>query len=126
MIDMSDSKDSVKVAVIQAAPILFDKEKTVEKACDLIENVSKEGAELILFPEAFIPTYPRGLDFGAKVGINEKRVETYGRYITIIQSKFLDESPTDWQRSFMKKKCFLRWVLLRGSRRREAERYTAL
>jgi len=73
MIDMSGSKDYVKVAVVQAAPFLFDKEKTVEKACDLIEEVSEEGAELILFPEAFIPAYPRGLDFGAKVGINEKK-----------------------------------------------------
>ncbi len=65
---MSNSKDSVKVAVVQAAPFLFDKERTVEKACDLIEDVSQEGAELILFPEAFIPAYPRGLDFEAKVG----------------------------------------------------------
>ena len=70
---MIDKKSSVKVAVVQAAPFLFDKHKSVEKACSLIEEVSDNGAELVLFPEAFIPAYPRGLDFGAKVGINEKR-----------------------------------------------------
>ncbi|MFW6048235.1 MAG: hypothetical protein ACOC87_02950 [Candidatus Natronoplasma sp.] len=35
---MSKSKDSVKVAVVQSAPSLFDKEKTAEKACDLIHR----------------------------------------------------------------------------------------
>lgn len=42
---MSPSKDSVKVAVVQAVPFLFDKEKTVEKACELIEEPSNEGAD---------------------------------------------------------------------------------
>ena len=59
---------SVKVAVVQAAPILFDREATVEKICQLIQEASKEGAKFVLFPEAFIPAYPRGLSFGMVVG----------------------------------------------------------
>lgn len=59
---------SVKVAVVQAAPILFDQEATLEKTCQLIQEAAKEGAELALFPEAFIPAYPRGLSFGMVVG----------------------------------------------------------
>ena len=59
---------SVKVAVVQAAPILFDREATVEKTCQLIREASKEGAKFVLFPEAFIPAYPRGLSFGMVVG----------------------------------------------------------
>jgi nitrilase len=61
-------KKQVKVAVVQAAPVLFDREATVEKACGLIEEATDQGAQLILFPEAFIPAYPRGLAFGTVVG----------------------------------------------------------
>jgi nitrilase len=59
---------SVKVAVVQAAPVLFDREATVEKACQLIQETAKERAQFVLFPEAFIPAYPRGLSFGMVVG----------------------------------------------------------
>jgi len=58
----------VKVAVVQAAPILFDREATVEKAIRLIAEAAAQDAGLILFPEAFIPAYPRGLSFGTVVG----------------------------------------------------------
>ena len=65
---MNDSFPQIKVAVIQAAPILFDRDATVEKACKLTEEAASEGARLLLFPEAFISAYPRGLSFGAVVG----------------------------------------------------------
>lgn len=58
----------VKVAVVQAAPILFNREASVEKACRLTLEAAAQGAKLILFPEAFIPAYPRGLSFGTVVG----------------------------------------------------------
>jgi nitrilase len=58
----------VRVAVVQAAPVLFDREATVKKACRLIREAAGLGAQLILFPEAFIPAYPRGLSFGMVVG----------------------------------------------------------
>jgi nitrilase len=58
----------VKVAVVQAAPVLFNRKKTISKSIKLIEEVAKKGAELVLFPEAFIPAYPRGLTFGTVVG----------------------------------------------------------
>jgi nitrilase len=63
-----NSSASVKVAVVQAASVLFDREATVAKACKLIQETAEEGAELVLFPEAFIPAYPRGLSFGMVVG----------------------------------------------------------
>ncbi|MBN1538161.1 MAG: carbon-nitrogen hydrolase family protein [Anaerolineales bacterium] len=58
----------IKVAVVQAAPVLFDREASVDKACRLIREATGQGAKLVLFPEAFIPAYPRGLSFGAVVG----------------------------------------------------------
>jgi nitrilase len=56
------------VAVVQAAPVLFDRDATVEKAVRLIAKAAGKGANLILLPEAFIPAYPRGLSFGMVVG----------------------------------------------------------
>jgi nitrilase len=63
-----DRHPRVRVAVVQAAPVLFDCPASVEKACLLVDEAASQGAQLILFPEAFIPAYPRGLGFGTLVG----------------------------------------------------------
>ncbi len=55
-------------AVVQAAPIFFNKAQTVDKIQTLVTQAAKEKASLILFPEVFIPGYPRGLIFGTTVG----------------------------------------------------------
>jgi nitrilase len=65
---MEDTFQKVKVAVVQASPVLFNCEATVEKAIYLISEAAEKGSKLILFPEAFIPAYPRGLSFGTVVG----------------------------------------------------------
>lgn len=65
---MNIEQNNVKVAVIQAAPVLFDLEKTTDKVVYLIDKAAKEGAKIIVFPESFIPCYPRGLSFGFVVG----------------------------------------------------------
>jgi len=55
---MGDTYPKFKAAAIQAAPVFLNREATVEKACNLIQEAAKEGAELIAFPEVFIPAYP--------------------------------------------------------------------
>jgi len=65
---MPDTFPTVKAAVIQAAPVLFDRDATVAKACRLTTEAAANGAQLVLLPEAFIPAYPRGLSFGMVVG----------------------------------------------------------
>jgi nitrilase len=57
-----------KVAVVQAAPVAFDRERTLKKVEALAREASAQGARLVLFPEAFVSAYPRGLDFGAVIG----------------------------------------------------------
>jgi nitrilase len=47
-----------KIAVVQTPPVLLDREKTIEKAVALVAEVAAEGAELVIFPETFIPGYP--------------------------------------------------------------------
>lgn len=58
----------VKVAVVQDAPAFFDKESTLQKVVKITEQQAQAGCELIVFPESFIPGYPRGFSFGATIG----------------------------------------------------------
>ena len=65
---MLNNLSSINVAVVQASPVLFDRAETVKKACHLIHQAAAQGAQFVLFPEAFIPAYPRGMGFGMVVG----------------------------------------------------------
>ena len=65
---METLKDICRIAVVQAAPVMFDKNKCVDKALDYMGRCATGGAELIVFPELFIPGYPYGLTFGFTVG----------------------------------------------------------
>ena len=56
------------VAVIQAAPVAFNCERTLERAARLVAEAAATGARLVVFPEAFVSGYPKGADFGARVG----------------------------------------------------------
>jgi len=71
----------IRVAVVQAAPVAFDREFTLAKVRQLTRDATSRGARLVLFPEAFVSAYPRGMTFGAVVGnrTDEGR-EWYRRY----------------------------------------------
>lgn len=70
-----------KVAVVQAAPVAFDRDRTLQKVSVLAKEAADKGARLVLFPEAFVSAYPRGLDFGAVVGSRtEEGREEFRRY----------------------------------------------
>ncbi|GAB3781927.1 carbon-nitrogen hydrolase family protein [Spirosoma horti] len=58
----------VKVGVVQAAPVFFDSAKTIDKLETLVVDVAKKGCQFLLFPESFIPGYPRKFTFGATIG----------------------------------------------------------
>jgi len=61
-------RQSVRVAVVQAAPVAFDRECTLAKVRSLTFDASRRDAKLTVFPEAFVSAYPRGMTFGAVVG----------------------------------------------------------
>ena len=47
-----------KAAAAHVAPVFLDAEKTVAKACSLIDEAARNGAALIAFPETYIPAFP--------------------------------------------------------------------
>ncbi len=55
---MGDLLKKVRLAAVQAAPIILDREATVDKACGMIREAGANGAALIAFPEGFIPAHP--------------------------------------------------------------------
>ncbi len=61
--------NSVKVSVVQAAPVAFERRATLDKVEVLAQKAAATGSRLIVFPEAFLSGYPKGLDFGARVGL---------------------------------------------------------
>jgi nitrilase len=49
-----------KLAVIQTAPVVLERERALALAVDLVDRALAEGAELVVFPEAFIPAIRPG------------------------------------------------------------------
>src|SRR6056297_1239063 len=77
-----------KVAVIQQPPVYLDLEKTMSRAIQLIEEAADNGAQMVVFPEAWFPGYPTfvwRLPPGAGMG---KTDELFGR----LQSNAIDLS----------------------------------
>jgi nitrilase len=50
--------ESVRVACVQAEPVIFDREATIAKLAELAREAAGAGARLALFPETFVPAYP--------------------------------------------------------------------
>ena len=65
---MKDLAGICPIAVVQAAPVMFDKAACTEKVIRLMRECASHGAKIIVFPELFIPGYPYGMTFGFTVG----------------------------------------------------------
>jgi len=51
-------RDVVRVACVQAEPVIFDRDATIEKLATLAKDAAAASAELVVFPESFVPAYP--------------------------------------------------------------------
>lgn len=59
---MTIESKNVKIAVIQAVPILYSKKKSIEKIAEQTKTAADNGAKIVMWPESFIPGYPQDLD----------------------------------------------------------------
>ena len=51
-------RDPVTVACAQVEPVLFNRDATIDRIAEIATEVAGNGAQLVLFPETFIPVYP--------------------------------------------------------------------
>lgn len=71
----------VRAAVVQDASVAFDPLATLDRVALRLAEAAREKAELVVFPEAFIGGYPKGIDFGARVGMrSDVGREEFERY----------------------------------------------
>lgn len=81
---MSSDKviSKVRVAVVQAGSVPFDTCACVDKATRLIAEAGADGAHVVVFPEAFIAGYPKGMSYGMVVGERDAAGrEEFRRYL---------------------------------------------
>lgn len=73
--------NTLTVAVVQMGSLLFDTERTLQKADRYIRKAANDGAKLIVLPEALLGGYPKGLDFGVHIGSrSHEGREAFRRY----------------------------------------------
>jgi nitrilase len=58
-----------QASVVQACSVLFDTPRTLEKLTVLAKEAARDGARVVVFPEAFVGGYPKGMQFGTSLGI---------------------------------------------------------
>ena len=72
---MRAMQETVRVACVQAEPVVFDREATLEKLAALTADAAGAGAELVVFPETFVSVYPSSSWARALAGWNDPRAK---------------------------------------------------
>lgn len=84
---------AVTVACVQAEPVILDRERTLDKLEGLAAEAAGKGAELVVFPETFVPVYPSSRWAKAFAGWeNDGAKETFAR---IAQNSVAVGSPSE-------------------------------
>ena len=72
---------SVKVAIVQKPPVVLDRDGTIKRPVEYLDEVAAEGAQLAVFPETFIPGYPFWAWYVHPIDDIHTRNEIYGRLL---------------------------------------------
>ncbi|MFM0379244.1 nitrilase [Paraburkholderia strydomiana] len=100
----------LRAAVVQTGSAMFDVERTLAKVEQNVVAASRQDSQLVVFPEAFLPAYPKGLHFGASVG--ERTPEGREEYRRYFDSAI--EVPSVWTNRLGEIACDLKQYLVIG------------
>ena len=78
-----DYSRTVRAAAVQISPVLFSRDGTTEKVLDAIAKAAKEGAQLVVFPETFIPYYPYFSFVQPPVLMGKEHMRLYEEAVTV-------------------------------------------
>jgi aliphatic nitrilase len=78
-----DDARTVRAAAVQISPVLFSRDGTTEKVLEAIAAAAKEGVQLIVFPETFIPYYPYFSFVQAPVLMGKAHMQLYEEAVTV-------------------------------------------
>lgn len=79
---MNDSRN-VRVAAVQLSPVLFSRDGTTEKVLQAIAQAAHHGAQLVVFPETFIPYYPYFSFVEPPVLMGKSHLHLYNEAVTV-------------------------------------------
>jgi len=79
---MTDAS-TVRAAAVQISPVLFSRDGTTEKVLEAIATAAKEGVQLIVFPETFIPYYPYFSFVQPPVLMGKAHMQLYEEAVTV-------------------------------------------
>jgi nitrilase len=54
--------ETIRVAISQSAPVYLNRQASLDKALEILQNAAKKGAQLVAFGETWLPGYPAWLD----------------------------------------------------------------
>jgi nitrilase len=70
----------VTAACVQAEPVVLDREATIDRLAERTAEAAGKGAQLVVFPEAFVPVYPSSAWARAFAGWADERAKaTFAR-----------------------------------------------
>lgn len=78
-----DYGKTVRAAAVQIAPVLFSREGTTEKVLDAIAAAAREGVQLVVFPETFVPYYPYFSFVQPPVLMGKAHMQLYDEAVTV-------------------------------------------
>ncbi|CAN1211488.1 Nit6803 family nitrilase [Tumidithrix helvetica PCC 7403] len=78
-----DYSRKIRAAAVQISPVLFSRDRTTEKVLDAIAKAAKEGAQLVVFPETFVPYYPYFSFVQPPVLMGKEHMRLYEEAVTV-------------------------------------------
>lgn len=78
-----DYSRTIRAAAVQISPVLFSRDGTTEKVLSAIAKAAQSGAQLVVFPETFIPYYPYFSFVQPPVLMGKEHLKLYEEAVTV-------------------------------------------